>query len=41
MAVKNPRINITLEKDTTDFLIAMANLKNKSVSGLAREFGIQ
>lgn len=37
MATKNPRINVTFEKETADLLAQLAKQRGKSVAGIAKE----
>lgn len=41
MPTKNPRINITLEESTAEFLLNLANHEHKSVSSLAKELVLE
>ncbi|MFN7609684.1 MAG: ribbon-helix-helix protein, CopG family, partial [bacterium] len=37
MATKNPRINVTLDKETAKYLTLMAKKRKKTISVTARE----
>lgn len=41
MATKNPRVNVTFEEDTIEFLCEIAKKKHISVSRLVRELALQ
>jgi predicted DNA-binding protein len=41
MATKNPRINITLEEATAEFLTKLAKQEDRSVSNLVKELVLE
>lgn len=41
MSIKNPRINVTFEETTANFLSSLAIQEHKSVAGLVRELTLE